>query len=251
LTAKAVSTGSLILMWTWYNSTLIKIEKTTSTTWRFWLKVDELDKIDFRAGQFITMDLPIHERRRKRWRSYSIANPPNEQNVIELAIAYYEGGLASEYLFKEIKEGDTITFKGPDGAFYLPKNIETDLVFVCTGTGVAPFRSMIGDLEKRGFDQRNIHLIFGTRYENSILYREEFEQLAEKYPNFDYTIALSREENWTGVKGYVHQVYEERYQDKPDTRFYLCGWQYMVDEARERLTKMGFDKTKVFYELYG
>jgi len=238
-------------MWTWHDSTLTKIEKTTPTTWRFWLEAKDLDKIDFRAGQFITMDLPIHERRRKRWRSYSIANAPNEENTVELAIAYYEGGLASEYLFKEVKEGDTITFKGPDGAFYLPPKIEHDLVFVCTGTGVAPFRSMIFDLEKRDFDGQNIHLIFGTRYENAILYRDEFEALAGRNPRFRYTVALSREENWEGVKGYVHQVYEAEYADKPDTRFYLCGWQYMIDEARERLEKMGFDKTKVFYELYG
>jgi len=238
-------------MWTWHNSTLTKIEKTTPTTWRFWLEAKDLDKIDFRAGQFITMDLPIHERKRKRWRSYSIANSPNEQNIIELIIAYYEGGLASEYLFKETKEGDTITFKGPDGAFFLPKKIEHDLVFICTGTGVAPFRSMIFDLEKRNFDNKKIHLIFGTRYENGILYLEEFEALAARNPNFTYTVALSREPDWAGVKGYVHQVYEAKYQDRPETRFYLCGWQYMIDEARERLEKMGFDKTKVFYELYG
>ncbi len=238
-------------MWTWHNSTLIKIEKTTATTWRFWLEVTELDKIDFRAGQFITMDLPIHERRRKRWRSYSIANAPKGQNIIELAIAYYEGGLASEYLFKEINEGDTITFKGPEGVFCLPSEIKNDLVFVCTGTGVAPFRSMIFDLAQRNFDGHRVHLIFGTRYKNSILYREEFEELAAQYPNFEYTVTLSREKDWEGVQGYVHQVYETRYNDQPDTRFYLCGWQYMVDEARERLEKMGFDKTKVFYELYG
>jgi len=179
-------------MWTWHDSTLTKIEKTTPTTWRFWLEAKDLEKIDFRAGQFITMDLPIHERRRKRWRSYSIANAPNEENTVELAIAYYEGGLASEYLFKEVHEGDKITFKGPDGVFCLPSKIEHDLVFVCTGTGVAPFRSMIFDLEKRDFDGRNIHLIFGTRYENSILYREEFEALAERNPRFRYTIALSK-----------------------------------------------------------
>lgn len=110
---------------------------------------------------------------------------------------------------------------------------------------------MIFDLEKRNFDNKKIHLIFGTRYENAILYRDEFEALAARNPNFTYTVALSREPDWEGVKGYVHQVYETKYKDRPDTRFYLCGWQYMIDEARERLEKMGFDKTKVFYELYG
>ncbi len=238
-------------MWTWYDSTLIKIEQQTPTTWRFWLEIADIDSFDFRPGQFITMDLPIHERRRKRWRSYSIASRPEGSNVIELCIAYYEGGLASEYLFKKIKVGDQIKFKGPDGVFCLPKDIENDLVFICTGTGLAPFRSMILDFAAEQKLQQNIHLIFGTRHESFILYREEFEQLAAEQPNFDYTVVLSREEHWKGRTGYVHQVYEELYPDKPNTHFYLCGWQYMVDEARQRLEKMGFDDNQVFFELYG
>lgn len=238
-------------MWTWHDSKIIKIEKQTLTTWRFWLEVSKLEKLDFRPGQFITMDLPIHERRRKRWRSYSIANRPDGTNVLELCIAYYEGGLASEYLFKEVKEGDIIKFKGPDGVFCLPKTVENDLVFVCTGTGIAPFRSMILDLAARQKIEHKIHLIFGTRREESILYRKEFEQLAAEQANFEYSIALSRAADWGGIKGYVHQIYEARYQDKSDVRFYLCGWQYMIDEARERLAKMGFEKEHIIYELYG
>ena len=133
-------------MWKWHKSKIIKIEDESPTTKRFWLEVPDLEKIDFKAGQFITMDLPIHKKRLKRWRSYSIANAPDGTNVLELCIVYLEGGLASEYLFKEVNVGDEITFKGPTGVFTLPQELDTDIVLVCTGTGIAPFRSMIWDI---------------------------------------------------------------------------------------------------------
>ncbi|MEO1436197.1 MAG: FAD-binding oxidoreductase [Bacteroidota bacterium] len=236
---------------TWYESTVEKIEDQSPTTKRFWLKVPELEAIAFKPGQFVTMDLPIHEKRLKRWRSYSIANPPDGTNLLEFSIVHLEGGLASKYLFNEVKEGTSIRFKGPTGVFTLPEAINKDLVFICTGTGVAPFRSMILDLKAQPNFNRNIHLIFGTRTPENILYREEFEALAKEWPNFTYTVALSRDDSWEGPKGYVHQVYEAAYADKKDVAFYLCGWSNMVDEARERLANMGFTEKEVFYELYG
>ncbi len=238
-------------MWTWHESKVIKIEDQTANTKRFWLEVPDLESIDFKPGQFITMDLPIHEKRLKRWRSYSIANAPDQTNVLELSIVQLENGLATKYLFEEIKVGSTIKFKGPTGAFVLPEKIEKDLVLICTGTGIAPFRSMILDIFNQKKAHQNIHLIFGTRYENTILYQKEMEALAKEHPEFFYTIALSREKDWKGVKGYVHEVYENLYSPKDEVDFYLCGWSIMVDEARERLAQMGIPKDRIFYELYG
>lgn len=245
---------------TWYDSKVIRIEDESPTTKRFWLEVEGVDSFNFKAGQFVTMDLPIGERRRQRWRSYSIANAPDGSNVIELCIVHLEGGAASEYFFDDVKVGTNIKFKGPDGNFVLPENIEIDLVFVCTGTGVAPFRSMIRDLKNRGISHKNIHLIFGTRFQDGILYKKEFEQLVKEMPGFRYSVTLSKEENlhlngqlFDLKKGYVHQVYLENYPEKTtDVNFYLCGWTKMVDEAVANLIlKMGYDRTQVKYELYG
>ncbi|MFK7806558.1 MAG: ferredoxin--NADP reductase [Saprospiraceae bacterium] len=240
-------------MWKWYDSKVIKIENQSPTTKRFWVEVPELESIDFQAGQFVTMDLPISEKRRNRWRSYSIANDPNGTNVLEFCIVYLKGGLATEYLFNEIKVGSTIKFKGPSGGFVLKEPVERDLVLICTGTGVAPFRSMILDIFNNEKTHQNIHLIFGTREEEGILYRDEFELLEEKMPNFKYSVALSRAEDWQGYKGYVHKVYEEYYKEvDPNRHFYLCGWSNMIDEAVEKLIlEMGYDKSQVHYELYG
>jgi phenol/toluene 2-monooxygenase (NADH) P5/A5 len=244
----------------WYNSKVIRIEDASAATKRFWLKIDGVENFEFRAGQFITLDLPIGEKRLQRWRSYSISNAPDGTNVLELCIVHLEGGLASGYFFNEVKEGTTLRFKGPDGMFVLPGKIEKDLVFICTGTGVAPFRSMLHDLQKQDKPHKNIHLIFGTRHQEGILYRNDFEELVGKMPVFSYSVALSREETlpqggllFDTYKGYVHQVYLEKYaMARFDVQFYLCGWTKMIDEAVANLVaKLGYDRTQVKYELYG
>ena len=248
------------MAWTWYDSTIIRIKDASPNTKRFWLEVEGLEKFDFQPGQFITMDLPIHEKRLKRWRSYSIANCPGGSNILELCIVFLEGGAASKYLFQEAELGTKIKFKGPTGAFVLPKTIETDLALICTGTGIAPFRSMILDLYEQQKNYRQIHLIFGTRHIEGILYRQEIERLLSQMPGLKYSVALSRAEQLPEAldkehfySGYVHQIYEQIYgQVRPDIHFYLCGWSNMVDEANDRLVnQLGYDKAQVHSELYG
>jgi ferredoxin-NADP reductase len=238
---------------TWYNAPIIRIEDECPNTKRFWVEIPELESFDFKAGQFVTMDLPVHEKRLHRWRSYSIANAPDGGNILEFCIVRLEGGLATRYFFEEAQVGTVLRFKGPDGTFTLPERLDKKLVMICTGTGVAPFRSMLLDIERREEPFESIHLIFGTRYENGILYRRELEAFREKWPHFQYDIALSREPEWQGYKGYVHQIYMERYAEpQPDITFYLCGWSNMIDDAVANLiVKLGYDKSQVRYELYG
>lgn len=246
--------------WKWYDSKVVRIEDESPTTKRFWLEVEGETEIPFQAGQFVTMDLPIHEKRLKRWRSYSIANAPDGINVLEFCIVHLEGGGATQYFFEEVRIGTSIRFKGPDGTFVLREPLDKDLVLICTGTGVAPFRSMIQDIVQQKKAHRKIHLIFGTRCANSILYREEFENLQKTLPDFRYSVALSREPAINAADfsfdvhaGYVHQVYLKDYQiARPDVDFYICGWSNMIDDAvANLLVEMGYDKSQVHYELYG
>jgi len=236
----------------WYDATLIKREDINDLTSRFWLEIPAAESIDFIPGQFITIDLPIHEKRRMRWKSYSIASHPNGTNVIELCIVFQEGGLGTTYLFKEAKIGTKLRFKGPLGVFTIPKNLDQEIVMIATGTGVAPFRSIMNHIQAKDMSFQKIHVIFGTRVEDGILYREEFEALAEKYPNFSYDVALSREDDWDGYKGYLHQIYKEKYSAVIEGRkFYLCGWRNMIDEAIANLEQIGYKEEQIIYELYG
>ncbi len=245
--------------WKWYDSKVIRIHDESPATKRFWLQVEEEDSIPFQAGQFVTMDLPIHEKRLKRWRSYSIANAPDNSNVLEFCIVHMDGGGATRYFFEEVSIGTPIRFKGPDGNFVMREPLDKDLVFICTGTGIAPFRSMIQDIVLQKKPHRNIHLIFGTRNATGILYRGEFEALQQSLPGFRYSVALSRETPnpadfpFEVQHGYIHPIYLRDYQTpRPDVDFYICGWSNMIDDAVANLiVNLGYDKSQVHYELYG
>lgn len=247
--------------WKWYDSILCRMESPTPDVRRLWLQLPQEERLTFKAGQFITMDLPIHEKRLKRWRSYSIASEPSQDQILEFCIGRLEGGAASKYFFEEVQTGDAIRFKGPDGNFTLPDNLEErELVFICTGTGIAPFRSMLLDIQNRRLTYRSIHLIFGTRYAEGILYREEMEKMMREMPNFKYSVALSREQEiepgryeFPVVKGYLHQIYLEAYSGKIESAdFFLCGWSNMIDDAVANLVQqLGCDKSRIRFELYG
>jgi ferredoxin-NADP reductase len=236
----------------WYESKIIKIEQETPQTRRFWLQVEGETPFSFRAGQFVTMDLPISERRTKRWRSYSIASAPDETNILEFCIVRLDQGAGTTYLFEETTVGTSIKFKGPDGAFYLPETVEKDLVFICTGTGIAPFRSMLVDLMQQKKAHQHLHLIFGTRTADGILYKKELQELALTNPKFTFDIALSKETLDGTTQGYVHPIYQNHYATvRPDVIFYLCGWSNMIDEAVANLITMGYGRGQIKYELYG
>lgn len=241
----------------WRKGFVTRIENETYNTRRFWIKVPELDIFSFKPGQFVTLDLPIHEKLNKRWRSYSIASWPDDTNVFELLIVLLEGGAGSHYMFEQIHEGSELSLRGPQGVFTLPDNIDNDLYFICTGTGIAPFRSMAHHIKRHNINHRNIYLIFGTRTKNDLLYLDELRRLEKELPSFHYIPTLSRE-NWEGCCGYVHAIYENLVHEKmsgnnmlPPAKFYLCGWKSMIDEAKQRILKLGYDKKAIHLELYG
>lgn len=235
----------------WQKGIVKKIVQESPNTRRYILELPECEHFLFEAGQYITLDLPIHERRNKRWRSYSIASLPDGDNQIELIIVQAENGVGSTYLFDEIQEGSELTLRGPNGTFILPKNIANkDLFFICTGTGIAPFRSMLQHILQHQLPHQHIHLVFGCRRQEDLLYYAEMKALEESWKNFHYHPTLSRE-NWTGNTGYVHEVYEALCKTKQPAVFLLCGWRNMVDEAMQRITAMGYDEKDVLHELYG
>ena len=240
----------------WRIAKVIRIENETANTKRFWLQVPELTSFDYKPGQFVTLDLPIHEKKNKRWRSYSIASWPDGTNIFELVIVLMEDGAGTPYLFNEIKVGSEILFRGAQGVFTLPEELDTDYYLICTGTGIAPFRSMLHHIALHNLPHKNVYLIFGTRTKENLLYHEELKNLTANNPGLHYIPVLSRED-WDGVKGYVHQVYKNLIEEKkqgdalPPAHFYLCGWKNMIDEAKATITELGYDRKAIHQELYG
>ena len=106
-------------------------------------------------------------------------------------------GLGTQYLFNEIKVGSELNFRGAQGVFILPENKDKDIFLICTGTGIAPFRSMINHIFLHQTAFNKIHLVFGCRWKKDLLYYEEMKELETKLPGFHYHPTLSREE-WDG-----------------------------------------------------
>lgn len=234
----------------WRTGKVIRIEDETATTRRFWIEVPELTSFDFIPGQFVTIDLPIHEKQNKRWRSYSIASWPDGTNVFELVIVLDEKGLGTPYLFENWKVGSELSFRGAQGVFTLKEPLENEIFMICTGTGIAPFRSMINYIKLHNIPHNGIHLIFGCRTKDTLLYYDEMKQLEQDVTNFHYHPILSREQ-WEGKTGYVHIVYEELCNAKQPANFFLCGWKGMIDEAKKKIMEMGYDKKSIHQEIYG
>ncbi len=233
----------------WQDGIFRKIEDATYNTKRFWIEVPGASEFAFKAGQFVTLDLPIHENKHKRWRSYSIASAPDGTNLFELLIVLLDGGMGTSFLFNQIKENDPVQVKGPLGNFAIPE-LDRDLFMICTGTGIAPFRSMLYTIQQHNIPHGNIYLVFGTRKQQDLLYKEEMEQLEKDIPGFRFIPTLSRED-WNGQTGYVHEVYLDLCKDKQPAHFMLCGWKLMINEARQRLAEMGYEKKYIHFELYG
>ena len=234
----------------WRTGKVIRIENETATTRRFWVEVPELERFDFLPGQFVKLDLPIHEKPNKRWRSYSIASWPDDTNVFELVIVLDEKGLGTPYLFQNIAIGSEVTFRGAQGVFTLKEPLENEIFMICTGTGIAPFRSMVNHIKNHNIPHNKIHLIFGCRTKETLLYYNEMMQLQNDVSGFYYHPILSREQ-WEGRTGYVHLLYQELCGARPPAIFFLCGWKGMIDEAKKKILEMGYDKKAIHQEIYG
>lgn len=246
----------------WNKGVITRVEDETKNTKRFWIKVPDQEKFDFKPGQFVTLDLPIDEKPNKRWRSYSIASWPDDTNIFELVIVHMEKGIGTSWLWENGHVGAELAFRGPQGVFTLPTEIDRDLFLICTGTGIAPFRSMVHHILNNNVAHKNIYIIYGCRRLEDTLYENELRELEQQVPSFIYLPTFSREAGSSLVRtGYVHEVYEEivrsgaskseNVAEAYPAYFYLCGWKNMVDEARLRLQQLGYDKKSIHFELYG
>lgn len=235
----------------WRTGKVIRIENETYNTRRYWIEIPELSSFDFIPGQFVTLDLPIHEKPNKRWRSYSIASWPDGTNVFELLIVLLEDGLGTPWLFKNVVVGSELILRGPQGVFTLDEdNLQKDLFLICTGTGIAPFRSMAQHIKLHNITHENIYVLFGCRTQKDLLYFNELKQLETELTKFHYVPTLSREQ-WEGKTGYVHALYEELCDKRQPASFFLCGWKAMIDEAKQKIQALGYDRKSIHQELYG
>ena len=202
------------------------------------LCLKEPPAIAFKAGQFLSFEVGRDALNRTIVRPYSIASPPGQQGRVLLVLNLVQGGPGSTYLFS-LRVGDETQFRGPTGAFYLRDDPARDLLFVATGTGIAPLRSMLYALSERGFP-RPVTLYWGLRSQRDLYYQDELEALARAHPNISFVTTLSRpEEGWTGERGRVTPLVEARIASVQNLAVYLCGNEGMIKDVTAVLQKKG------------
>jgi ferredoxin-NADP reductase len=215
----------------------------------FQFEVPDVDHLQFTPGQFVSV--VEHKGEKEITRAYSIASP-RSGNRFELCLNRVPNGLVSSWLF-ELKPGDVVDMHEPLGYFTL-RHPGRRAVFVATGTGIAPFRSMLLDHLPR--TQPDVTLLFGVRYEEGLLYREEFERLTREYPSFRFLPTITRPTaGWNGRTGRVQQHLDEALAlhtpiEISNVDVYICGLKEMVDDVRKDLKQRGFDRKQIIYEKY-
>jgi ferredoxin-NADP reductase len=206
-------------------------------------------ELAFTPGQFISVQENVEGK--EITRAYSIASP-RAGNQFALCLNRVPDGLVSSFLFT-LEPGEEVEMHEPLGYFTL-RHPGRRAVFVATGTGIAPFRSMLLDHLPR--TQPRINLLFGARHEHGLLYRDELEQLATQYPTFHLLPTLTQPPpGWRGRTGRVQTHLDEALAlrdplELPTIDVYVCGLKEMVDDVRSELKKRGFDRKQIIYEKY-
>lgn len=204
------------------------------------------------------------------YRAYSMANYPAEKNLIILNIRIatppwdnarkqfmnVPPGICSTFIFSR-KPGDKVSISGPYGDFHI-KNTDNEMVYIGGGAGMAPLRSHIFHMLKTEKSKRKISYWYGARSKREIFYEDEFRELEKNFPNFKFNIALSEplpEDNWTGYKGFIHQVLLDNYLNKlelpEEVEYYLCGPPVMNSAVFRMLDNLGVPPENIAFDDFG
>jgi len=214
------------------------IKDLTHDVRRLDLRLIEPKTITFKPGQFISFEMPHPQTGHVVTRPYSIASQPSRSDVIMLLFNLVPGGPGSTYLFN-LKEGDKTHFKGPAGRFYLREDQGRELLFIASGTGIAPIRSMLL-ANAEHLDPRPATLLWGLRSQRDLYDQEELAEMTRRTPTLTAVTTLScPQPGWSGESGRVLRLIEERVASVKNRAVYLCGNSAMIADATSLLQKKG------------
>ena len=218
------------------------IEKLTDDILKIVLRLPPNSNFNFNSGQYVNII------KGNITRSYSIANCSDHKNQLEFFIKNYENGLMSAYFFKEAKINDLLRLEGPIGTFFLRDSSFKNIVFLATGTGIAPIKSILEGLDKshEQYQNKNFWVIVGARYQDDLLWEPNLKNLHIKY-----IPVLSRQVNdWNGEKGYVQDIALNQQIDLENTQVYACGSNDMINSAKELFFKNNLKENNFFSDAF-
>lgn len=224
-----------------------KLELLSHDVMRLMLKLPVTERLQFLAGQYI--DILLKDGRR---RTFSLANAPHDDNLLELHIRNVPGGDFTHHVFTEMKEKDLLRFEGPFGNFFLREDSDRPMVFMAGGTGFAPIKGILEHAFALG-EQRHMHLFWGARSLEDLYWDALPREWAEKYPNFSYTPVLSepaQADNWTGRTGLVHEAILADYPALSGYDVYAGGAPAMVHAGADAFAQCGLELEHYYSDAF-
>ncbi len=254
------------------------------------LELPKGQHLNFKAGGYIQIYIPpynisykefdIEEQYRGDWdkyhlwdlksvndeeifRAYSMANHPAEGDIVMLNVRIatpppgtdFPPGISSSFIFN-LKPGDKVTVSGPYGEFFI-KETDREMMYIGGGAGMAPMRSHLFHLFHTLKTNRKVSFWYGARSKREMFYDEDFKNIAAKFPNFSYNVALSEplpEDNWDGPVGFIHQVvydnYLKNHEAPEDIEYYLCGPPMMISAVNNMLYNQGVEKEMIHFDEF-
>ncbi|ARO86817.1 CDP-6-deoxy-delta-3,4-glucoseen reductase [Nitrosospira lacus] len=229
-----------------------KLERVAPSVMVISLKLPTNERLQFLAGQYIDIFMKNGKRR-----SFSLANAPHDDELLQLHVRNYSGGTFAEHVFTHMKERDILRFEGPLGTFFLREDSDKPIIFVASGTGFAPVKSILEHAfyvrNLRG-SERQMVLYWGNRTKADLYMANLAGSWQQEHDNFTFIPVLSEAlptDNWHGRTGLVHQAVLQDFEDLAGYQVYACGAPAMVEAAHTDFIRLrGLPEDEFFSDAF-
>lgn len=225
-----------------YPSKIQNIEKLNNDVLKLVLRLPPNSNFKYNSGQYVNLI------KGNLKRSYSIANASQKNTNLQFFIKKYENGLMSHYLFNEAQEEDLLRIEGPLGSFFFRESISKNIIFLATGTGIAPIKSILEQIskQKNKYAEKRFWLFFGARYKEDLFWEPNIIPMDLKFIK-----VLSRESTlFDGYKGYVQDAVIDKNIDLTNAQVYACGSKEMILSAKKILFYESLKEENFFSDTF-
>lgn len=228
-----------------FKAKIVTKNQLTKTVYFIQYELIEPTELTFIAGQ--TMMLTVAP---STHRSMSIASPPQQKHILDSIQDVSPMGIGSKWLL-ERKIGDIVDLTAPLGRFVINKDNNFKKILVATGSGIAPYRSMLNDETEQSIKNLQVSYFWGLRYPEDIYLTDEIDKIKSERPNFSFYLTLSKPgDSWSGLRGYIQEHLFNTEKDLKNCDFYLCGNKNMIMDVEKKLLETGITRSQVKFDPY-
>lgn len=225
---------------------VVQMEKLNHDTMRVWLKLPAVERLQFLAGQYV--DILLRDRGGRR--SFSLANAPHADELLELHIRHVPGGEFTTRVFAEMREKALVRLQGPLGGFYLREESARPILLVGGGTGFAPLKAIVEHAFHAGITRR-MHLYWGVRQARDLYLPALPEAWTREHANVQFTPVLSEPDAaWSGRIGWVHETVIADHPDLADYDVYMAGPPPMIQAAKQAFLAAGLPYEQLYFDSF-